>query len=487
MSDENSTNSTNEFQANPVTHLDSTISNIPWGDAFEIGSGVNAVTGEVMASAIEKPSITDKETKASHTNYRFIKNENDLEQEIEVSAKGKYNIEGVTLSASSSYLNKIKFSATSVSLIAHYESYYSGYDLADKYVLTDQAREIINDHDKFRAAYGDYFVAGRRRGATFTAVYRCETTSAERLDKFMASFGADAPEVFSAEGSTKFEKSAKENNVSLSIYIDMNGYSVNPPSFPTTPEGIIEALNWFRSNEKGVPIRAELFHYSHLDPNFSPDVPVAPDIFVSLSQLYSKRWKIMDAWHSIPAVYNKKYDESVNKFNNTVMANSNELAVETVMRDTLQREADSLYNALNDVVERQAFYFEVQEKISTEPKKGDQTQEKASGPHIWLYGFDSYNKSDAVTIDLLTLNYDEEWHIGHREHTFEFGPDGKYMIVGWKVKANWNDGTDGEWDKAIDQILLTNHGAVHVYSQYDRGCSWTCIYYFVSKADYEFG
>lgn len=476
-----------EFQSNPGTHLDSTVSNIPWGDAFNIGAGINAVTGEVMASAVEKPDLKDQTVKRSNIIYRFIKSETELDKEIEVSAKGKYNIEGVTLSASASYLNKIKFSATSVSLVAHYESSYSGYDLADQYALTAQAKGIIGDQDKFRSTFGDYFIAGRQRGSTFTAVYRCEASTTETLDKFLGSFGADAPKVFSAEGSTKFESSAKENNISISIDIDMNGYEGTPPDFPTTPEGIIQTLNWFQKNEKGAPVRAELYHYSHLDPNFSPYVSIAPDVFVALSQLYSKRWKILDAWNSIPDYYHKKFSDQVNNFNNKVMANSNNLATDAELRSSLQKEADSLYNDLNNVVERQLFFYEVKQKISTEPQKGSVIEEQANGPHIWLYGFESYSKSPAVKINSDSQHYSESWHIGWREHTFEFGPNDSRLIVGWKVIANWNDGTDGSWEKTVDRILLNNQGAVHVKSQYDRGCDWSCIFYYVDKIDYEFG
>ena len=60
----------------------------------------------------------------------------------------------------------------------------------------------------------------------------------------------------------------------------------------------------------------------------------------------------------------------------------------------------------------------------------------------WLYGFSTYSKSNAVVINSLDDRYHEDWHIGWREHTFEFRNDNA-LIVGWEVVSNWNDGSNG--------------------------------------------
>jgi hypothetical protein len=74
-----------------------------------------------------------------------------------------------------------------------------------------------------------------------------------------------------------------------------------------------------------------------------------------------------------------------------------------------------------------------------------------------------------VVIHTDSLRYAEEWHIGLREKTLEDGPDGNKLFAGWEVVSNRNDNTNGGWWKAVDAILLTDHAAVHIRSDYDRG------------------
>jgi hypothetical protein len=132
------------------------------------------------------------------------------------------------------------------------------------------------------------------------------------------------------------------------------------------------------------------------------------------------------------------------------------------------------------------FYSKVKNAIRQEPAKDVKIDEEESGPQIWMYGYSVYSKSDAVVIHQTTKNYTEKWQFGRREATLEFGPDPNSLIVGWQVISNWGDGTNGTWYKANDQILMTNHGAVHVRSEYDRGCDWSVVFYFVDAEDYQF-
>jgi hypothetical protein len=58
--------------------------------------------------------------------------------------------------------------------------------------------------------------------------------------------------------------------------------------------------------------------------------------------------------------------------------------------------------------------------------------------------------------------------------------------VGWQVISNWGDGPNGCWWKETNQILGSDHAAVHVKSQYDRGCDWSLRVYYVEAKDYQF-
>ncbi|MBV1788157.1 hypothetical protein KQ940_08820 [Marinobacterium sp. D7] len=467
------------------TRLDPVISGLGWNNGFEIGAGLNAVTGSLGANAIKPAELIDAKNKSSTTRYRFIKSESELQQEISASAKGSYNMEGVTLSASSSFVTQVKLSELYVSLVAQFESSYSEYDEAETYELTEEAGKLITDRDKFRATYGDYFVAGRKRGSSFNAVYTCHATSVESMNKFMASFGADAPDVFSVEGSVAFERAAKEADMEVDVWVEMVGYVGTPPVGPWTPESVLGALQWFTEHETGIPVQAKLFHFSTLDPNFSPEVPIDPAVFAELSVLYMKRWEILDGFNSIPDVYQKQFEEDVTRFNSDVMASTGTLPTDAEIRATLAKQATVLLADLNDVLARQDFYFKVKEKQKGEPAK-DHIIDEGKGVQVWLYGFSKYPQSEAVNIQSSSQHYSEKWHIGFREHTFVFEPDQSRLIVGWEVHSNWQDGSNGSWYKASDQIILESGAQVHVKSEYDRGCNWTVDIYYVDAANYQF-
>jgi hypothetical protein len=248
----------------------------------------------------------------------------------------------------------------------------------------------------------------------------------------------------------------------------------------------MEALAWFKDHEKGVKLQAKLSHYNTLDPNYPRAISVPPDVFVDLRVLYTKVWDIRSAYSSLPSYYQNQFKDDYTNFDSGIIAKQSILATDATERLAYQQKAETLRAQLADVYARMDFYFKVKAVVGTEPGNRQEIEEKADGPQTWLYGYAVYTKSPAVVIHTTELHYSDVWHIGWREHTFEWGPDQNYLIVGWQVFSNWGDGTNGSWWKAIDQILMTSHGAVHVKSQYDRGCDWTVRFYYVDAKDYEF-
>lgn len=472
------------FKGDVRTELDQVISDIPWGDAFTFGAGIDAITGSVTGSAVKPFTPTQRTVKTSHEQYSFIQSESELNREIEAAASGKYNIEGVTINASASYLTKIKFSEMCITLIARFHSQYDGYDEAPSYELTDAAKTMIGDPAKFRKAYGDYFVSGGRRSSLFIGVYVCQTSTVESMNDFKASFGGEAPDVFSAEGSTHFMQSAKEHNVSITVDLFLEGYTGTAPSGPWTPEKIMEALTWFKANQQGIDLTAKLRHYSTIDPNYPRTVDVAPDVFVELRQLYTAVWDVRAGYNALPSYYLRQYKEEFTALDAGVTANQAILATDAAKRMQYRQQAESLLGEINKVYDRMDFYYKVKSLVHTEPAPGQEIYEDGS-THTWMYGFSTYTKSSAVTIQTNEQRYRDDWHVGWREATLQLGPDDSKLMVGWQVIANWTDGTDGRWWR-VAGILLTNIGAVHVKSLYDRGCDWTVKYYYVDSKDYQF-
>ncbi len=142
------------------TSLEKSIEGLPWSPGFSIGVGVDPVTGGLAGTPFVAPTITSESKKSSTETGRYISSEEDMNQEVEASVSGKYNIQpGVTASASASYLNKVSYSESSTTLILKHLTSF-GYDEAVNFEFTPNAKRIMDEAPaKFREAYGDYFVS----------------------------------------------------------------------------------------------------------------------------------------------------------------------------------------------------------------------------------------------------------------------------------------------------------------------------------------
>jgi hypothetical protein len=230
-----------------------------------------------------------------------------------------------------------------------------------------------------------------------------------------------------------------------------------------------------------------LKHYSAIAPNYPRTIPVAPQVFVDLRLLYTQLWDIRARYDSIPTYYQTQYKRQYTTLDYVIVANQANLAEDANKRRDYQQQADNLKSELDDVYSRMDFYFHVKEYLETnpEPAQGRKIKE-TKGTNTWMYGFDRYPKSSAVVIHSTRLNYKQGYRIGHRNHTFEFGADSRYLIVGWEVLSNRKDGLNGSWWKSVDRILLSDRATVQVESRYDRGFDWSLVVYYVDVKDYQF-
>jgi hypothetical protein len=373
-----------------------------------------------------------------------------------------------------------------VTLIARFESHCVDYDRLADARLTDRARRLMQDDPvRFRYAYGDYFVAGGRRASRFTAVYTCASTTVDKMQEFKSRIGASMPEVFSAEGSARFKETAKNSDVSISTHVFMEGTDGDyPGGGDWTPEKVIEALGWFKRNQRGVYLTALLHHYNTLEPAYPRSVDVPPQAFAELRRLYLSAWDVRAQYGSCPSHYKEKLSGEFRQLTTRLEASKEDLVTDLQLRGDMQQACDLLGARLKAVYDRLEAYLRVTQLVKDEPGK-DRPIEEGQGQQVWLYGIRDWVKSDAVVVHRNDSRYEEKWQIGWREATIGFSSS-KALVVGWEVVSDWNDGTNGQWWKTTDQNLLKDQAYVHVKSQYDRGCAWTLHVYYVDAADYQF-
>lgn len=459
------------------TLLNTTVDGIPWGKQFQLGLGVDAVTGQLRASAVKPIRVEPSKVLKSKFDYSLIQAERDVQSMISGSVKGAYNLEGVTVSASTSFLDELKVSELSVTLLAMVSVEESQFSLASKYELS------VQPGPDFRAKHGDYFIAGYRRGASLYAMYQCQFSSVEQRNKFAAKLAADVPQVMSAEGAAAFEKTTKECNANVNIHIatTVGGTLPSPPGKGWTPDTINAILlPWFNiAVETSMdPLEACLRHYCMIDPTISAEVAISPDVFSQLGFLYNRFWLVRTMFKTCSDFWQRLAEEPYNKLRLQIEANQASLPSDLDKIVQLTDDTQRLLQTLHEINNRQTFYSQAIEAAKTEPGE-NQRFDADKGRVRWSYGFQNSNLP-GVEITSIKNNVNAEWKIGWNEHVFAYRDSGK-VVVGWDIICNWSDGTGGDWEKRSDQIIGRSAGNVYVKSDYDRGYSWSIVWYVVDS------
>ncbi len=474
-----------ENQGGRQSNLDPILTDIPWNASWDIGSGIDAITGGMaIASAIKPSPVERAPINQAFYSGRLIRNESQFAQELDVNLNAKFNIGSVDVTASTKYLQKISYSELSLTIVVRYKTAPDAYDLMKAPELTAEARELLADPAAFRKRYGDYFVEGARRTSEFIAIYNLYAKSSEKVREFEASIGVVST-LLTAEGTTRLKDLAKKNELTINCSVDYVGITEQPTLIPNTPDEIRDALEWFKDHNEGVRETARLVHFSRFSTAYPTTVDVPPDVFVDLHMLYRSLWLVRAYHTALPKVYKDRFADDVIALQLDITTNKPTLPHDSEQRQALAARASDLRADLEEVIERRDFFELVKQTIAEEPKK-DATQSAARSQYTWTYGYASYPGSLAVTISPIQRDYKETARAGWRQDTLELHAREGVKIVGWEVRSNWRDNTNGQWWKVSDKILGQMAGQVHVKSAHLRGCDWSVIFYTVPAEDYLF-
>jgi hypothetical protein len=427
--------------------------------------------------------------------YHMVRSQSDMESLIDFNTKGKYNISSVTVSERTSFLQEVAYSETRHSVIARLVIGTPSMQVAapDQYRLTPEAIAMMRDRpERFRDIYGDYFISGCSRRAEFMVVYKFSSSDRSSLQDITTHLDVSAEGLFSKEGTLRLRQKAHDKGVEVSVTVHMFGLSEaadvdSRPPVEALPD-ISEALAWFASHAVGTTEVAQLTHYSRFDNDYSLSIPVPPEDFPALKELYDKLWLIRSRFHNIPEYYRRAFRERFSRLESAITARKNELPGKQALIRELDGEAHNLLHELQLVSDRMDFHARLREHRRAE---GDALGGKHSSRSKaqWLYGITSAEQSEAITIHSETQHFERAFKHpawSKREGSLVFGDGSKRLVVGVLITSNWRDGTNGVWKTSQKHFSLETLATVSFESEAGRGCNWTVTCYYVDADLYRF-
>lgn len=452
-----------------------------WLDSYQLGSGINAVTGEISLSALTPFTVKDEQNVYSSQNVNKIVNEEDFTQQVSITEKTAFNLSGAGLSQSLSYTKNINYSEITTTYVAYMSVDDINFANLDesKLAFNDKAKAMLDkkDYKGFREQYGDYFVASYKKGTFFTATLVCKASSSSEMEDFNNSVKTSYEKIFSAEGQTNFMTKAGEKNIDVNISIKMYGTQEDVPHFDV----IADALKWFAANQKPVEQVALLYSYSQIDSNIPMIIDVPEQTFLDINQLYQKSFMVDAKYSNCPAPYKSRMTNEYKDFATTLTLEAPILANSPDQLSQLNKTCDKLLGKLNHIADCYTLYCNTMNARADEPDKGH--HKDAGSSKTWSYG----NNSTKSQISDVSFHSHEEskklgYKIGHRSHTFKVENDDDLFITGWEVKSNRSD--NGYWKKDDTYILGTGKCEIYVRSDYDRGLNYTVTCYYTDKSPY---
>ncbi len=447
-------------------------------DGYKMGYGLNAVTGATYpVSSLKNIKVNTSEVNDIEYFYQEIYSKSDFSKALSASGKTALNIGGFSASASSEYTSKLKCSKTSISYIAVQTNAAKQYDsLVAPFEFTEQAKKLLDEsYDDFRKIYGDYFISGAKMGSKLVAIYTCQAETRESLEGFKAEAKSSYKNIFSAEGNTEFQTTAKKHNIKIELSIHMNGVKNTPSS--EDKKSIENANEFYSKNLSPVPLFAQISHYSLIAPDLPNTLPIDPNIFSKIQSLHQSFFWLTNKFENCPGSYSDSYLDEFTKLKNDVNAHSPDLPLEPKLIVSLSERIDCLLKKLEIIYCRYDLYLKILSG-KAEEKKTVRSPGDAKSGQIWTFGWAS---TDGVILsdddkDVKITSHPEAYkkgdHPGHRGHVFSYSGS-ETMISGWKMTSNKDHNGHWENNSPNNEILTKSQAELVIKGSYQRGINYS--------------
>eukprot|EP00118_Oscarella_pearsei_P007126 m.33788 g.33788 ORF g.33788 m.33788 type:complete len:480 (+) comp31884_c0_seq7:404-1843(+) len=355
-----------------------TLPDVSWLPGMELGLGFDVLTGEIRPSPFRvKVKAVSKEVKIkpqresqalhSEETFSLIETADDIEKELSISTNLSIRFGLFNSKLSADISKHVKCSEKSVTALRKKTITHDTYEMYEGSLeLNEEAKSLLaeNETKKFRDRYGDYYVAGLRRGSTFTAYYRCVASSKSELQQMKASLEASYSSI-SAKAETGARSESASSRSSVSISYTMAGTKGNYAKPVSSPEDVNEALTYFSSNCQGSPFLSFLKHYAFLNLGLEAQLPISPVAFQEMREIIHH---VLDLEQKIKLQQTRVVRSKMYGFLKSFERFKHVLALSKSKRSALLREAEIITESLREVRLRIKFLSIVGSAVQPEQK-----------------------------------------------------------------------------------------------------------------------
>lgn len=274
---------------------------IPWTSSATLGAGVAAPSGELLAQAVEPFVAQAGDVRREEEHLDRVETEEDLRRLMTAAVSAEFNIGAVSAAATTRLERSLEVSERSLTILCTATITWREDALAaDKPSLTQEAVTVLHDNPaKFRAAYGDYFIAGYTKKATLSVFARLHATDRESLLKVAGEAAAKMKGVV-AQGKVEIagglEEYARTNNCTISVDVYKDGVRGPAAGAPTQPEACVgldlkdvpSHVTDFFARAVGAKAEAILMHYHRVEPTVPTAIDLDPRVFLEAQALYER-------------------------------------------------------------------------------------------------------------------------------------------------------------------------------------------------------
>ena len=449
-----------------VANVRTTVSGIPWLSEYMLGAGVDILESALKASPFEPASVKPEMSGGGArktTDYSLITDTKDLKKYLDVSSNVSAGLPfGISASVGMEFVSNVECSETSVTLIFKSESIYNEYDRI-RPIFTSEAKKILrNDPNRFRRMYGDYYVAGSKKGSSFVALFVLSSSCSSTMTSLRTDANF-AKGICSVTSKTEVGDSRVSKNVKISAYMYTSGIKADA-DFPPMAESVEDVRNAYTKYLESIQYsnsKALLVHYHLEDPCYLPTIGIEPNALEEIQKLVAQ---IRLHRHTLEKVhYNYRSDvcSKLDQLTRTVEAHN--LVSHGEKGAELFEEARSIQGLIDDIASRKEFY----ETVVKEQKKEELGTFSAAEKKYGITRGETVAKK-SMSIRVKKGTTPKEIEVGERDR----------LIVGWSVSRQRET---GKW-KVPDQLLLRNTGKV----VFESAGWWEVTVWSVEAQDYNF-